>query len=236
MAKALKLGMKKNFKLSASIICGDLLKIGEEVKLLEKGGIDSIHFDAMDGNFVPRFGFPPEVVKSIKSVSKLPVSVHMMISNPISYAKIFSEAGADSLVVHVESAKNVSGLVEALKRLNVRVGLALKPETPINKLDDVLGQIDIILLMAIQPGILGQKFNEQTYNKVLLLKQKIEKYPNIDIEVDGGINVETGSKLVHLGVNILDCGTSSIYKENKDLDTVVREFRQSIEKQLKLQI
>lgn len=236
MAKALKLGMKKKFKLSASIICGDLLRIGEEVKLLEKGGIDSIHFDVMDGNFVPRFGFPPEIVKSIKSISKLPVSVHMMVSNPIFYAKIFSEAGADSLVVHIESVKNISDLVKALKELNVKVGLALKPETPLNKLDDVLSKVDIVLLMAIKPGILGQKFNEQTYNKVLLLKQKMEKYPDIEIEVDGGMNVETGSKLVKLGVNILDCGASSIYKGDKPLDVKVEEFRQSIGKQLKLQI
>lgn len=236
MAKALKLRMKKKFKLSASIICGDLLRIEKEVKLLAKGGIDSIHFDVMDGNFVPRFGFPPEIVKSIKSISKLPVSVHMMVSNPIFYAKIFSEAGADYLVVHVESVKNVTDLVKALRRLNVRVGLALKPETPLDKLDDVLNKIDTVLLMAIKPGILGQKFNEQIFDKVLALKQKLNKYPNVEVEIDGGVNLETGSQLVKRGVNILDCGTSSIYKGDKPLDVKVREFRHSIEKQLKLQI
>lgn len=228
--------MKKKFKLSASIICGDLLRIGEEVQLLEEGGIDSIHFDVMDGNFVPRFGFPPEIVKSIKSISNLLVSVHMMVSDPVSYARVFSEAGADSLVVHIEPVKDVSRLVDTLRGLNVKVGLALKPETPLDILDQVLGQIDIILLMAIQPGILGQKFNEQIFNKISMLKQKIEEYPNIEIEVDGGVNIETGSKLVKLGVNILDCGTSSIYKGDKTLDMRAQKFRQILEKQLKLQI
>lgn len=229
--------MKKDFMLSASIICGDLLRIGEEVKLLEKGGIDSIHFDVMDGNFVPRFGFPPEIVRDIKSISNLSVSVHMMVSDPIYYIKVFKEAGADSLVVHVESVKDISKLVDILRGLNVRMGLALKPETPLDILqDEVLGQIDIVLLMAIQPGILGQKFNEHTLDKVLALKQKIEEYPNIKIEVDGGINLETGSELVMRGVNILDCGTSSIYKGDESLDIRVQKFRQLLEKQLELQI
>lgn len=228
--------MKNDFKLSASIICGDLLRIGEEIKLLQKGGVDSIHFDVMDGHFVPRLGFPPEIVKGIKSISNLPVSVHMMVADPIYYAEVFSNAGADSLVVHVEPVKDILGLVYALRRLNVKVGLALKPETPIDVLDVVLGQIDIILLMGIQPGILGQKFNEQIYDKVSALKQKIEKYPNIDIEVDGGINIETTPQLVKRGVNILDCGTSSIYRGEKSLDIKIQEFRQSLKKQLELQI
>jgi len=228
--------MKKRFKLSASIICGNLLEIGKEIKLLEKGGIDSIHFDVMDGNFVPRFGFPPEIVKSIKSISRLPISVHMMVSDPISYAKIFSDAGADSLVIHIESMRNVPYLIKTLKSLNVKIGLALKIETPLNRLDEVLNKVDIILLMAIKPGILAQKFNEQIFNKVQALREKIKKFSNIDIEVDGGINVEIGSSLVNLGVNILDCGTSSIYKNENNLDVQVREFRQSVEKRLKLRI
>lgn len=220
--------MKKDFKLSASIICGDLLKIGEEVKLLEKGGIDSIHFDVMDGHFVPRLGFPPEIIKGIKSVSPLPVSVHMMITDPIKYAKVFTDAGADSLVVHTESVKDVSGLVDTLRGLNVKAGLALKPETPLSILDNVLDKIDIILLMAIQPGILGQKFNEQIYNKITALKQKLDKYPNVEIEVDGGVTLDTAPDLVKRGVNILDCGTSSIYRGDEALDLKIQEFRNRV--------
>lgn len=222
----------KNFQLSASIICGDLLKIGKEIKSLEKGGIDSVHFDVMDGDFVPRFGFPPEIIKGIKLISNIPISVHMMISDPFEYAEDFTGAGADVIVTHIEPVKNLSKLVRKLRKLNIKVGLALKPETPLSILDGVLNKIDIILLMAIKPGILGQKFNEQIYNKVSNLKQKLKKFPNVEIEIDGGVDIETGPKLIKLGANILDCGTSSIYKGDRSLDVKVRQFRRLLEKQL----
>lgn len=221
--------MKKKYELCASLICGNPISLKDDIKALEKGGIDWIHFDVMDGSFVPRLGLYPELLKSVKELSQLPVDVHLMIDNPEQFVKAFAEAGADIIVIHAEATQHLHRAVQSIKALGVRAGVSLNPSTPLSVLDYVLGDIDMVMLMAINPGIVGHKLIPSMIDKISHLKNKLREYPNVKIEVDGGVTPESAPLMVKAGANMLVCGTSSIFKKDEDLSESVQKFRKLIE-------
>ncbi len=225
--------MKRKFQLSASLICGDHLAFGNDVELLEKGGIDALHFDVMDGMFVPRLGFYPELLKAIREKTKLPIDAHLMIEDPERYVQLFVESGADIVVPHAESTRHLDRTVRLIREAGGRAGVALNPGTSLHVLDHVLPDIEMVMLMAINPGIVGHKLIPQMMQKIADTRKMLKKYPNIRIEVDGGVSPESAAKMISLGADILVCGTSSIYKKETPLHKKVPEFRTLVEKELK---
>lgn len=225
--------MKKKYYLSASLICANHLEFGKEVKRLERGKIDYIHFDMMDGNFVPRYGLYPELISSIKKVSKLPIDVHMMTDEPIRYVKAIADAGADIIAVHAESCKHLHYTLKNIKENGVRTGVVLNYATPLNVLDYIMEDIDIVELMAINPGIVGHKVIPGIYKKISDLKEKIiASGKKILIEIDGGVNPDTAAEMINAGADILVCGTSAIFKPDIAVNIKINEFRKIIDKKL----
>lgn len=222
--------MAKNYQLSASIICADFGNLNSQIRLLEKARIDSIEVDVMDGIFVPRYGLPPEVINQIRSISALPIIVHMMVQNPESYIKKFVDAGANTIIVHLEPLQHINRVLKMIKDYGVKVGVALNPATPLHILDYILNDVDLVMLMGINPGIIGHKLIGSTFKKITDLKDSISKYPHIQIGIDGGVNFESGPKMIKLGVDILVCGTSTIFDQPKKVDQGVKKFRNIIDK------
>lgn len=220
--------MNKKYQLSASIICARILNMDLEIKKLKKGGIDRIHFDVMDGVFVPRYGLPPEMLKEIHSKTDIPITVHMMVQDPEPYIDIFTEAGADTFVFHIEPTFHINRILKKVKETGMLAGVALNPATPLTVLDYILSDIDVIMLMMINPGILGHKLIPQMMGKILDLKNKLKKNPNIQIEVDGGVTFESAPKMIKNGADILVCGNSTIFKPDEEPDEKIKQLRYSI--------
>jgi len=186
----------RKYKLSASLICGDIINLKEDLKSLEKGKADYLHFDMMDGLFVPRFGQYPEILKSIKENSKIPVDVHLMIQNPEPYIEVLADAGADVIVPHIESTPHIHRVVKKIKDLGVRAGVALNPGTSLSTLDYLIDEIDWVELMAINPGIVGHKLIPNMLNKIYDLKKIVGLRENFEIQIDGGVTPGSASKMV----------------------------------------
>lgn len=220
------------YQLSASIICADLLNLQSEVELLEKGKIDRIHFDVMDGIFVPRYGLPPEVLKFIHAETDIPVTVHMMVQDPEPYIDVFAKAGADAFVFHIEPVFHVSRILRKIKEAGMKAGVALVPATPLNVLDYILDDLDFVMLMAINPGIVGHKLIPQILLKITELKNKLKNYPNIKIEIDGGVTSESAPKMIANGADILVCGSSTIFKLNESVYKKIKELRKVIKDEI----
>lgn len=226
--------MNKKFQLSASLICANHLEFKEEIKRLEKGGADYIHFDVMDGNFVPRFGLYPELLSSIKKISNIPIDVHMMTDEPSKYIKEFAEAGADIIAVHFESCKHLHYTLKLIRDFGIKSGVVLNYATPLNSLECILDYVDMVELMAINPGIVGHKIIPEINKKISNLKKMIKSSgKNILIEIDGGVNPDTAAGMIEAGANLLVCGTSSIFKPDITVDKKIIEFRKDINNKLK---
>ena len=223
----------KKYTLSASIVCANMANVGQDLLSLEKGKIDYIHFDVMDGLFVPRFGLHPEMLKAITSNTKIPVDVHLMVADPIPYLKSFIDAGATYISVHAESTPHLHRAVKIIKDAGVKAGVALNPSTPLSMLDYVLEEIDLIVLMAINPGILGHKLIPSMMQKISDTKAKIKHYKHIQIQVDGGVNPDTAAEMVKRGADMLVCGTSAIFKKDEKLENRIKELHERIRKDLK---
>lgn len=217
------------YQFTASIICADLLNLKKEVDLLKKGKIDRIHFDVMDGIFVPRYGLPPEVLKFIHDEINIPITVHMMVCDPEPYIDIFSKAGADTIVFHVEPVNHTHRIIQKIKMNGIKAGVALNPATPLSVLDYILPDLDLVMLMAINPGIVGHKLIPQMIIKIADLKNKIKNYPDIKIEIDGGVTFESAPKMIENGADILVCGNSSIFKKDFSVDKTIPKFRKAVE-------
>ena len=201
-------------KISPSILSADFSKLGNEIRDLEKAGADLIHIDVMDGHFVPNITIGPEVIYKLRKYTSLPFDVHLMISPVHNFIKNFAEAGADIITIHPEATDNLVSSIEKIKSLNKKAGVALNPETPVNKVLPVLGSIDLVLIMSVNPGFGGQKFIESTLEKVKLLRKEIDtKNLAVQIEIDGGINFENSKIAKKAGVDILVSG-ATIFKEN----------------------
>lgn len=225
----------RKYKLSASLICGDIVNLKDDLKSLEKGKVDYLHFDIMDGLFVPRFGQYPEMLRSIKENSKIPVDVHLMVQNPEPYIPILAEFGADVIVPHVESTPHIHRVIKIIKDHGVRAGVALNPGTSLSSLDYLLDEIDWVELMAINPGIVGHKLIPNMLNKIYDLKKIVGSRPGFEIQIDGGVTPQSASKMILAGASVLVCGSSTIYRPKEgSLDVKINEMRKTIDKEILL--
>jgi len=206
--------MAQAVKISPSILSADFSKLGEEIVSLEKAGADYIHIDVMDGHFVPNITIGPEVIKRLRPVTKLTFDVHLMIAPVDNFVKDFANAGADIITFHPEATKDISQTIKLIKSFGKKIGVSLKPKSPINLIESHLKDIDLILIMSVEPGFGGQKFMPEVLDKMKKLRNIVnEKKLNVDIEIDGGINFENSSKAKEFGANILVSG-STVFKEN----------------------
>jgi len=207
----------QNIKISPSILSADFSILGDEIKSLEQAGADLIHIDVMDGHFVPNITMGPPIIKMVRKFTKLPFDVHLMISPVEKYIKAFADAGSDIITIHPEATDNLKRAVGTIKSLGKKAGVSLNPKTPISALMDVISDIDLILIMSVNPGFAGQSFMSEVLPKVTELRKMInEKKLKIDIEIDGGINFETAPLAVKAGANILVSGTTIFSGSLKD--------------------
>ena len=203
-----------DIKISPSILSADFSKLGSEIQNLEKAKADLIHIDVMDGHFVPNITIGPEAISKLRKYTSLPFDVHLMISPVDNFIKAFAEAGADIITIHPEATNDLVNSIKKIKSYNKKVGISLNPETSIDRALPFLNLIDLVLIMSVNPGFGGQKFMENTLEKVKILKKEIDsKKLKTQIEIDGGINFENAKLAKEAGVNIIVSGTT-IFKEN----------------------
>ncbi len=196
-------------KIAPSILSADFLKLGEELKAIERAGADRVHIDVMDGRFVPNITMGIPVVKSLRPGTRLPFEVHLMIDQPENYIEAFSQAGADILIVQQENSVHLDRTLQGIKDLKKKAGVALNPATPAGVIEEILEKLDLVLVMTVNPGFGGQKFMEYPLKKIRQLKEILaRRNPGCEMEVDGGIDPQNARRVVEAGAGVLVAGTS----------------------------
>lgn len=206
-------------KIAPSILSADFSRLGEQIKLVEEGGADLIHLDIMDGHFVPNITFGAPVVKMLRKVTKIPFDVHLMIEQPDRYIKDFADAGADIITVHQEASIHLHRTIQYIKSFGIKTGVALNPSTPIESIRYIIDELDMVLIMTVNPGFGGQYFIKQMKDKIIDLKKLIDSRDlNIDIQVDGGIKLDNIKEIESYGANVFVAG-SAIFNSNDIINT-----------------
>jgi ribulose-phosphate 3-epimerase len=214
--------------IAPSVLSADFARLGEEIRAVESAGADWIHVDVMDGHFVPNITIGPAVVEAVRRTTELPVDVHLMIENADQYIEDFAKAGSDFLTVQLEACVHLHRTVQAIKALGVKAAVALNPATPVSALELILEDLDMVLIMSVNPGFGGQTFIPQALEKIADLKPMIaSKNPNILIQVDGGINHETIRSVARAGADVFVAG-SAIFGSS-DYGKTIKEFRSLLE-------
>ena len=217
-------------KLAPSILAADFARLGDQIGEAEQAGADRIHVDVMDGHFVPNLSMGAPIVQSIRRVTRLPLEIHLMISDPDLFLDEFAEAGSDSFIVHWESNANLHRTVQRIKGLGKRAGVAINPATPAALLEEILQDVEQVLVMTVNPGFGHQHFLRTTLPKIRHVRQMVEETkPGCDVEVDGGIDAETAPLAVAAGANVLVAGTS-IFGESETVGVAMNRLRASIER------
>jgi ribulose-phosphate 3-epimerase len=216
-------------KIAPSILSADFSRLGDEVREVEEAGADLIHVDVMDGHFVPNISVGLPVVRALKGVTRLPLDVHLMIEEPERYIEEFVKAGASILSFHLEASKHLHRTIERIRELGVMVGVALNPGTPLGMLEEVMGEVDLVVLMSVDPGFGGQAFIRSSLDKIRRLKDWLLRLglERVLIEVDGGIKLDNIREVAQAGADILVSG-SGIFGE-KDRKRVIRMMREKLE-------
>ena len=225
--------MLKSYKLTASVICANFLTLAEQIKELERAGIDYLHIDVMDGIFVPRYGLFPELVAQIRKISKLPMDVHFMVKDPEPYIDSFAQAGASHLFVHPEGNNHLHRTICKIKNAGLKAGVVLNPATPLNTLDYILDDLDGVMIMAINPGIVGHKLIPPIIKKIKDLKKLVAKRANFIIEIDGGVTFDSAVTMIKAGANLLVCGSSTIFRSDASIGQKVTGLKKKIASDLK---
>jgi ribulose-phosphate 3-epimerase len=214
-------------KIAPSILSADFSRLGEEVRAVERAGADLIHVDVMDGHFVPNLTLGPLVVTGLRKLTSLPLDVHLMIEEPERHIEAFAQAGSNWITVHAEVCPQLSRIIKRIRKLNMRPGVVLNPSTPLKVLYSVLNEIDLVLLMSVNPGFAGQPFIPSTLKKIERLRKIIDRSGRpVEIEVDGGIKADNVGEVARAGGDIFVSG-SGIFK-TKDYGGTIRRFRQEI--------
>ncbi len=213
--------------LAPSILSADLLYLEEQIKMVEQNGADLIHVDVMDGHFVPNMTFGPAIVKAVQRVTQLPIDVHLMVTNPMDFVEWFAQAGANYLTIHQETCWHLDRAVHKIKELGCKAGISINPATPVQNIKHVLGELDLVLVMSVNPGFAGQPFIPYTLQKIAELKEmRAQLKAHFLIEVDGGINQSTAEMVLRAGADILVAGSylfeaQSIEQATKNLKALI---------------
>jgi ribulose-phosphate 3-epimerase len=214
-------------KIAPSILAADFSRLGEEVRRVEEAGADLIHIDVMDGHFVPNLSMGPMIVQSLREVSRLPFSVHFMVENPEPFVQPFIHAGVDTIIVHIEAFRNLYHTIQAIKNLGKKAGIALNPPTPLCSIQYLLEDLEVVLIMSVDPGFGGQSFMPNMLPKIRRAKQMIDEQAlKIDLAVDGGINEMTAPSVVEAGANVLVMG-SAIFRAD-DVVAAITNIRKLV--------
>jgi len=212
----------RNFKIAPSILAADFGQLDKEIEFLNQSKADWIHVDVMDGRFVPNISFGQMLVKQMKKNSTLPLDVHLMIEDPERYVDSFVEAGADAVSFHIEATNHAHRLLQHLRSLNVKAGIALNPQTNVDEIDDLLEDLDLVVLMSVNPGFGGQKFIYRTLDKIRKLKTKItERNLEVLIEIDGGVGLQNAQTILEAGADVLVAG-SAVFASDDPALTIER--------------
>jgi len=219
--------MSHSIKIAPSILAADFACLAEAIQSAEAAGADYIHVDVMDGHFVPNITVGPPVVQSLRRVTHLPLDVHLMISDPIRYVPAFAEAGADGITIHAEATPHLNRVLQQIRDLGRRPGVSLNPATPAVAIGEILNDVDLVLVMTVNPGFGGQSFIEHTLHKIARVREMLESAGSeAELEVDGGIGPQTTERVVAAGANVLVAGTA-IFGAPEGIATAIKAIRQA---------
>ena len=215
-------------KLAPSILSADFARLGEQVAEVARAGADYIHVDVMDGHFVPNITIGALVVASIRRVTSLPLDVHLMIEHPERYISDFVKAGADIITVHVEASPHLHGTIRLIKELGARAGVSLNPPTPLSAVDEFIHDVDLVLIMSVNPGFGGQSFIPETLPRIANMRKIIDsRKPGIELEVDGGINADNAPDIVEAGADVLVAG-NSVFRAEEGISQALQRLREAV--------